>query len=110
MAVDALVRNYAENAPAGVTANSGNRIEELEMALLVARADVTGRTADFAAAKQAAMGAFYEGNLVDLVWAGQADEDGYDEDEEEDEEAYGSYDEEDEDEGEIEIVDEASLD
>jgi len=114
MAVDALVKNYAENAPAGVTANSGNRIEELEMALLVARADVAGRTADFAAAKQAAMGAFYEGNLVDLVWAGQAEEDGfggddYDDDDDDNEGAYGSVENED-DEGEVEIVDQASLD
>lgn len=106
MAVDALVKNHTENAPAlAVTSNSVNRIEELETALLVARADVASRTADFAAAKQAAMGAFYEGNLVDLVWAGQADEDGFSEDDE----AYGSFDDDGE-EGDVEIVDEASLD
>lgn len=103
MAVEALVKNYAENAPAGVTTNSGDRVEELEAALLMARADVGLRSAEFAQAKNAAMGAFYAGNLVDLVWAGQGEDGADDEDDDDgydsrDEYDAASYDEEEEEE------------
>lgn len=71
MAVDALLKKQDDAESDARKRTAADGVDELELALLMARADVNVRTAEFELAKREAMGAFYQGNLVDLIWSGQ---------------------------------------